>query len=343
MIISKKKISISLKGNINFNVLFIFKILKAASQHLQKTIEFYSIVYVDSDENSTLKYIQVPSSCSKTFMAILFSRYTVILTTYSIVILFFPNDIILIRIMNYVFGLINVKTFFSHLWEICFSNENVNIKITKILDILKTIICNFILIFALNILFMSVVEIIKFEKNLSSLNNNNELMNKSNKSTMRKSFYFYLGMAFVILVCIHFGCAFSVGSKDSSIDPKDEQESEILSKDQNHNYETDTTFSRLMRYLGYQNIFENAALYDSLPYLEKTKILEDCKDIMENHKEILIYAALIAAFFVFLAAASSNYADNCIAENIATRQIQQQRAIINLEEDRRALREIQAY
>lgn len=39
------------QNNIDYDVFFIFKIVKAVSREIQKTIKFYSIVYVHENED----------------------------------------------------------------------------------------------------------------------------------------------------------------------------------------------------------------------------------------------------------------------------------------------------
>lgn len=80
------------------------------------------------------------------------------------------------------------------------------------------------------------------------------------KYNIRRRFYIYLRITLLILVSIRFGFEFSVGSKNNPID----------SEDQEQNNE-ESTFSRGMKFISYQNIFENLDFSDSLPDSEKTK------------------------------------------------------------------------
>jgi hypothetical protein len=265
------------KNHIEFNVLFIFRILKSISREVQKTAEFYSFVYVQEDNEWDYKQYRlkcIKTSGSERLMKILFSQSTLILTAYSTIILFFPEKIIIIKFMNYSFGFISFISFINSILKICSSARSRKIKLKKIFDIMRKFVCKFLLISGLNILFMAVFKIIEFEKNLSLINKN--IITTNEKNNMRRNFYYFLGVALLFLVCTRFGCGFSIGSKNSSTDSNngiDTQQKEIPKETPNQD-ETDNEdfISRVFTFIGYQDMFEHLNFFDSLPDAKKRAI-----------------------------------------------------------------------
>lgn len=124
----------------------------------------------------------------------------------------------------------------------------------------------------------------------------NKLIKKA-RYKIRKDFYFYLGIALVILVSIYVG-----SSKNESIESKNREqiETENQGKDTTKIGEEKSTFSRVITLIGCDNLFEKPGLFESLPVNQKEKILLKYRDIKENYSEVRLYAALISGLLTFL-------------------------------------------
>lgn len=83
--------------------------------------------------------------------------------------LFLPEEVNLIKIINYFFGFIYLRLLIDNILEICFSTKSLKTKIKEIFLIIKNVMYNVLVISALNILSMVICGIIKFEKNLSAM------------------------------------------------------------------------------------------------------------------------------------------------------------------------------
>jgi len=101
-------------------------------------------------------------------------------------------------------------------------------KFKEILSIGNKIICHMLLIGVLKALHMAIDEIIEFERKLNMIDKNliilrnKEYRKARYKWTIRRRFYFYLGLTLFILLYKRFGLGFSFGSKNSLIDSEDQ-------------------------------------------------------------------------------------------------------------------------
>jgi hypothetical protein len=294
---------------IYFGVFFVARVLKILSTEIQKTMEFYSVIYVDlNDEwqntDSNLKLLKVHSS--QKCLCILYNKTTFMLVTYCITILFFPNKIVIIKYLNYFFAFLNAKITTEQLLKICFSTKSAKHKLKKIMRVVLKGIYNILVINTLNLFCMTIFEVINFEHNYQKIEKILREVEdaKKNKTTknIRQHFYLYLGFGLLVLLAMRFRLPFCMKSTDSL---DDEKTKESEGEEDSEKKEDESILGMVMRVLGYQNLIENWQVFDSLPESEKKKIVTEYQFIKENYQLVMIIVAALTLSLTFLSAYSA--------------------------------------
>jgi hypothetical protein len=294
---------------------FIKKNLLCFLGEIQETCKFYSGIFIIEnyeleEQEGYVTYSNLPNSTR--FIGNLLSPSVLFFTSYSFAVLFFPQNFLLVIILNYVWGVRTLTILIYSILEVLSSSKNFKQKFKDILSIIQRFGSSVLLIAVINYLSLLASEIIKFEKNLKLIEGSltNVIKGKEKKEVrlvIRKRFYLGLGLLTVLYCYRHFGCklpiGFSFGSESPSIDPTDQPE---VPKTENNPEEEDTSFSLLMRFIGSQSVIDNSSLFDSLPDHEKEKVIQDYLKIKSENPNIPLIAAFLFAILAFFAVLGSS-------------------------------------